>query len=206
MQSFWNKKTRCDKKDVPSTIKKVIASYGKRKIKFIYGGGKSLEGIIAYYEAIFELKKQMERIDHLFVSCGTGTTLTGICAGMQEVYPESHVHAISVARTFNEEEKILLEDMKILNNFLDKNYTFNNMTFYEQFLCGGYDEVTPDLLECIKECIAREGMIVDPCYSGKSLYGMCEIINRNPNYYKGKNILYWNTGGLLNLLSKKELF
>lgn len=49
-------------------------------------------------------------------------------------------------------------------------------------------------------------MVIDPCYSGKSFYGMCKILENNSIKYKGKNILYWNTGGIMNLLSMKASY
>ncbi|MBO5261282.1 MAG: pyridoxal-phosphate dependent enzyme, partial [Coprococcus sp.] len=76
--------TRCNKSDVPQTINEIIRKYSEesKKVKYVYGGGKSVEGIYAYYDAIKELYDANAEIDHLFVACGTGTTLTGICAGM----------------------------------------------------------------------------------------------------------------------------
>ena len=200
------KKTRCDKTNVPTTIQSVIDSYGSQKVKSVYGGGKSLEGIYSYYDAVAELKNQVNSIDYVFVSCGTGTTLTGLCAGMHKYYPNAHIHAISVSRTFEVEKSTLEEDMQILNEYMGTNYRFDNMTFYEDYLCGGYDQTTPELLSVVKECISHEGMIIDPCYSGKSFWGMNEIIRNNPEQYRGKNILYWNTGGLMNLLSMKKRY
>ena len=200
------KKTRCDKTNVPATIQSVIDSYGSQKVKFVYGGGKSLEGIYSYYDAVAELKNQINSIDYVFVSCGTGTTLTGLCAGMHKYFPNTHIQAISVSRTFEVEKATIEEDMRILNEYLGADYGFENMTFYEDYLCGGYDQTTSELLSVVKECISHEGMIIDPCYSGKSFWGMNEIIRNNPEQYRGKNILYWNTGGLMNLLSMKKRY
>lgn len=200
------KKTRCEKTNVPATIKDVLNSYAGKRIKHIYGGGKSIQGIYAYYEAVNELSKQVDSIDHVFLACGTGTTLTGICAGMQKHLPKTKIHAISTARTFEQEKPVLAEDLKILNEYLSSNYTFDNMTFTEHYLCGGYDQTTPELLSQVKECVTKEGMIIDPCYSGKAFYGMIEEIKNNPELYAGKNILFWNTGGIFNLLSVKDEF
>ena len=197
------RKTRCKKTDVPSTIKQVVDSYQGKKVKLVYGGGKSLEGIYAYYDAVSELSKQIDCIDHLFVTCGTGTTLTGVCAGMKKYYPNAHMHAISVARTYDVEKTTLDEDMNILNAYLNTSFDFSNMSFYEDFLCGGYDLTSPELLQSIKECISNEGMLIDPIYTGKTFWGMTEIIDRNKELYRGKNIVFWNTGGLFNLLSSK---
>jgi D-cysteine desulfhydrase len=195
------RKTRCKKTDVPSTIKQVVDSYQGKKVKLVYGGGKSLEGIYAYYDAVSELSKQIDSIDHLFITCGTGTTLTGVCAGMKKYYPNAHIHAISVARTYDVEKTTLDEDMNILNAYLNTSFDFSNMSFYEDFLCGGYDLTSPELLQSIKECISNEGMLIDPIYTGKTFWGMTEIIDRNKDLYRGKNIVFWNIGGVFNLLS-----
>lgn len=163
-----------------------------------------MQGVYAYYDAIKELKNQVAEIDELFVACGTGTTLTGICAGMQEFYPNAKVHGISVARTFENERKVLLEDMEYINDYLKSNYDFSNLTFHEEFLLGGYGKSTEEELSVIRECIAHEGMVIDPTYVGKAFYGMYSLLSKED--YKGKKVLFWNTGGVINLLSEREQF
>lgn len=199
------RKTRCEKSQVPSVIQDVLKSYEGQKAKFVYGGGKSIEGIYTYYDAVRELAEQCNQIDHVFIACGTGTTLTGVCAGFQDFYPSATVHAISVARKWDAECQVLNSNMQVLNTHINRHYTLDNLIFYEEFLCGGYDKTTPNLLSCIKECIAKEGMLIDPCYSGKAFYGMTETLLSDIIKFKNKNILFWNTGGLMNLLSMKNL-
>lgn len=196
--------TRCEKSMVPKTISDVLDQYkdmGKR-VKIIYGGGKSLEGIYAYYNAVEEVSNELNSIDHLFIACGTGTTLTGICAGMQEYFPNAKVHAISTARTYEQERPVLEENMKILTEYLKTRYTFNNLEFSDNYLCGGYAKYNDELINAVKECISKEGMIIDPTYSGKAFWGMIDIIRASQSF-KEKNILFWNTGGIYNLLSTK---
>lgn len=195
--------TRCNKTDVANTISSVVNEYKAvgLKVKSIYGGGKSLEGYFAYYDAIKHLHNHGINIDHLFIACGTGTTLTGICAGMQEYYSKAIVHAISTARSYQTERPILEEGLNSLNNYLNTAYTFNNLEFSEEYLCGGYGAYNENLISTVKECISREGMIIDPTYSGKAFWGMKSIISSN-NKYKERNILFWNTGGIYNLLSE----
>lgn len=200
--------TRCDKNLVSQTIQDVITKYKNKslKIKNIYRGGRSLQGIYAYYEAIREINNQINKIDHLFLACGTGTTLTGICAGMQELFPNAQIHAISTARTYEMEKITLIENISMLNNYLGTKYNFNNMFFSDQYLCGGYAKYTDDLFATIKECISKEGMVIDPTYSGKAFYGMKQTILKEPQKYEGTNVLFWNTGGIINLLSTKNDF
>jgi D-cysteine desulfhydrase len=198
-------KTRCKKREVVSTIQNVLKKYQEEKIrvKYIYGGGKSLEGIYAYYDAVAELNGQCDKIDHVFLACGTGTTLTGICAGMQRYYPNAIVHAISTARRFKEEKEVLKEDIGVLNGYLGTSFNFDNLEFSDSFLCGGYAKYNNELFSILKECLSHEGMIIDPTYSGKAFYGMVKTVEASIDRYVGKNLLFWNTGGLFNLLSTK---
>lgn len=196
--------TRCLKTEVAATISSVKDDYEKagKRVKFVYGGGKSLEGIYAYYEAVEEIFNEQINVDHLFVACGTGTTLTGLCAGMQKYYPQAKVHAISTARTYDAERTVLLDDMNILNDYLGTSYTFDNLDFSEEYLCGGYAKYNEDLMAAIRKCISHEGMLIDPTYSGKAFWGMVDTIKKSTDY-RGKNVLFWNTGGIFNLLSIK---
>lgn len=198
--------TRCDKSEVPETIRYVVNNYQSKgkKVKKIYGGGKSLEGVFAYYEAVGELSRQINHIDHVFIACGTGTTLTGVCAGMKRFFPSATVHAISAARTYDKELPVLLEDMGMINDFLGASYDFSNMVFSDNYLCGGYAKYDENIMDVIKECISHEGMIIDPTYSGKAFYGMVDKIQKNKAEYDSKTILFWNTGGIMNLLSTQN--
>lgn len=200
----------CKKKEVPQTIQKVIEevkSAGK-SYQYLYGGGKSLEGVFAYYDAVKELYHQYSgRLDAVFVACGTGTTLTGICAGMQKYFPNAIVHAISTARTYEDEKVVLNEDMGYLNTYLNANYDFSNLCFHDEFLLGGYGQTSVKELDIIRECISKEGMLIDPTYSGKAFYGMSELLPTMAKVNDTRfSVLFWNTGGIFNLLSAKKLY
>ena len=194
----------CKKTEVPQTIENVMNRCDKATTRFIYGGGKSLQGIYAYYDAVRELSHQVSDIDELFVACGTGTTLTGICAGMQKYFPKAKVHGISVARTYEAELPVLTSDMEILNQYLHEKFDFSNLVYHDDFLNGGYSKTSLEELRTIQECISHEGLIIDPTYARKAFWGMTSILEKRD--YKNKKILFWNTGGLMNLLSQKDEF
>ena len=198
-------KSRCCKKDVVETIRCVLDAYKESglRCKFIYGGGRSLEGMYSYYDAVKEVYEQGVHIDCVFVACGTGTTVAGISAGLQKYFPNAKVYAISTARPYSVERSVLEENIDVLNEYLESEYSLQNLIYEESFLCGGYAKFCDDLVDVIKECISKEGIIIDPTYSGKAFWGMKSIIEANIDQFRNKNILFWNTGGIFNLLAER---
>src|SRR5690606_30282462 len=67
---------------------------------YIWGGGHCVEGSLAYYKAVFELKKQLSNIepDYIILPSGTGTTQAGIEVGVRHCFSDCMVLGISVAR------------------------------------------------------------------------------------------------------------
>lgn len=201
------KTTVCKKTEVPQTIQDVIKSYENNglRVKSVYGGGRSVEGMYAYYDAVKELMSQMPRtdtIDKVFVACGTGTTVSGIMAGFQEISPMTEIHAISVARPRDIELPIVKENISMFNNRLGTNFDTSNLHFHDEFILGEYGAVNDDLTCFIRHFVSSTGILVDPIYTGKALWGMhCLTSNDEP-----ANILFWHTGAVYTLLSNNVLF
>ena len=93
--------------------------------------------------------------------------------------------------------------MSWLNTYLGKSYDFSNLVFHDEYLLGGYGKSSNEQLAVIRECISCAGMIIDPTYVGKAFYGMSSVLSAGD--YAGKKILFWNTGGLINLLSSRAI-
>lgn len=199
--------TKCDKSDVVQTIASVMRDYENRGIKArnIYGGGRSIEGIYAYYEAVRELKEQIgdQHIDRIFVACGTGTTVSGILAGCQKYLPNTKVYAVSVARKKEVEIPIIEENLKCLNSYLGSSYNSHNLIFCDEYIGGEYGAADQELIGFIKDFTSQTGILVDPIYTGKALFGMSDIIRHTDN--KGTN-LFWHTGAIYTLLSNQDKF
>lgn len=201
--------TYCEKRDVANTIQKVKETYEEQgfRVKLIYGGGKSLEGAYAYYKAVEELYHQLVDVDHIFLPCGTGTTLAGVSTGASQWFPSAKVHGISVARTWAQEKDILLGSIRELIEYiqLQKECTLGisnqNINYYDRFLYGGYAKSSSELDADIIDCLSNESILVDPIYVGKAWHGMLNIIKEHSALYEGKKIVFWNTGGVYTFLS-----
>ena len=45
-------------------------------------------------------------------------------------------------------------------------------------------------------------MILDPVYSGKALYNFVQHVQREPDKWQGRTVLFLHTGGLLGMYDK----
>ena len=51
---------------------------------------------------------------------------------------------------------------------------------------------------------ARAGIILDPTYSGKALYGFLKDVKSQPDEWKGRRVMFLHTGGLLSMFDKAD--
>src|SRR5690554_5004568 len=91
-----------------------LAIYQRNGLKpyYIWGGGHTLEGGLAYIDAVKELKDYCEKnnwiSDYIFHASGTGSTQSGILAGLDKYgFDDTKVIGISVGRKSEPATKIV---------------------------------------------------------------------------------------------------
>ena len=170
---------------------------------YIWGGGHCVQGSLAYYEAVRELKSQLdsnEIPDYIIVASGTGTTQAGIEVGCRDFLPGCKVLGVSVARRHERGKKIILESIHELEDFLGKSRSKPDVFFDDQWVGEGYESTYPDLLGSIKWLAKTAGLILDPTYTGKAFYALINYIKIG-FIPQGSRVVFWHTGGLLNLMT-----
>jgi len=196
--------------NVPEAMDKAMDDLKEKGNKpyYIWGGGHCVEGAYAYYEAVKEVKTQLKYEnypDYIVFASGTGTTQAGIIAGCNKFFPNTKVLGISIARNKERGIKIIKESFDELNNHLGiTKKNSENIFFDDSFIGEGYEAIYPEVLKTIKWAAQTEGFLLDPTYTGKAFYGFMEYVKKGI-IPKGKNVLFWHTGGLLNLISSKEI-
>ncbi|MEJ6979333.1 pyridoxal-phosphate dependent enzyme [Pedobacter sp. P351] len=154
-------------------------------------GGCSNEGAQGCAELIDELKQEYQ---HIFCSCGTGTTAAGIINGLKAINSNTVFHGISVLKgDFLKKEigKLLLQPVEFS---LHSDYHF-----------GGYAKTQPELIQFIKDFASGTGVLLDPVYTGKMMFAIFDLAKKN-YFLHGDKILAIHTGGLFGLLGMKEKF
>lgn len=171
---------------------------------YVVGGGHNLPGGTCFVEAVKELKRQCDSMgykpDYVFLASGTGSTQAGIVVGLDLVgWSDVKCIGISVARQQERGTQVIAEfaNMLSVHYGMNKNYQ-NDILFNTNYLCGGYEKYTPEMEEFLMNATRKTGLIFDTTYSGKAFYGMMDMIKKNPEM-QGKNIVFWHTGGLMNI-------
>ena len=174
---------------------------------YIWGGGHCVEGALAYYEAVKELKGQLMDVDtdYIFLSSGTGTTQAGIEIGVRRFIPGCKVIGISVAREKTRGKRAILESMNVLNTYLCNPINVpDNIEFDDNWIGNGYEGTYPELIDTIKWAAKTEGLILDPTYTGKAFHALKMYAN-NGIIKPNSNVVFWHTGGLLNLMATHQI-
>lgn len=118
--------------------------------------------------------------DYICCSVGTGGTISGI---INSAMP--HQKIIGFPALMGD---FLPEDIR---NFTSR----KNWELCPDYHFGGYAKVTPELIQFLNDFYAQHHIPLDPIYTGKMVFGVLDLIEKN--YFKnGSTILLIHTGGL----------
>ena len=173
---------------------------------YIMGGGHSVEGMRAYYEAVKEFFHQANgwKPDYVIHASGTGGTQAGLHVGFKEYFPETKVFGISVAREKERGHRKIKEGISKLCSYLEKEDRPGEIYFFDDWIGDGYESIYPALEHSIGKAARKDGLITDPTYSGKAMTALFEMFESG-SIIKGSRVLFWHTGGLINLFQYSEI-
>ena len=171
---------------------------------YVHGGGHDLPGGTSFVKAVQELKCQCDaegyKPDFIFHASGTGSTQAGIVVGLELVgWSDVKVVGISVARQYERGRQVISEFANMLGKHygLNKDFT-QQIIFNTDYLCGGYEQYSEEMKDYLNRVMKETGIMFDTTYSGKGFYGMMDYVNKH--HLQDKNLLFWHTGGLMNLM------
>ncbi|QPB84644.1 pyridoxal-phosphate dependent enzyme [Pseudoalteromonas rubra] len=194
----------CEMSDVSDVMDREMDRFKSNGLTpfYIWGGGHSYEGTLAFFDAVKEVECQSDvDFDSVFVASGTGATQAGLHCGFKSFFPKTKVYGISVAREQARGTEAVRQSVEefIEKYGLDKTYS-NDIFFTDRYHFGGYENSSELLTSKVIEVARSTGIVLDPTYTGKAWFGMEDMI-KSGNYTSQSNVLFWHTGGLLNLMA-----
>lgn len=118
--------------------------------------------------------------DYICVAVGTGGTMAGIVSTLA-----SNQFALGFSALKGTFQK----------KFVAQQTTQENFEITDSYNFGGYAKIDSDLVRFINTFKAQHGVLLDPVYTGKMMYGIYDLIEKQ-YFKKNSRILAVHTGGL----------
>lgn len=70
----------------------------------------------------------------------------------------------------------------------------------------GYGQPTKEMVEAVNLAARKEGILLDPVYSGKGMTGLIGLVREGGVFSKDHNVVFLHTGGSAALFAYQDLF
>ena len=124
--------------------------------------------------------------DYICCSCGTGGTMAGIICGVKG---KARVIGFSALKG-----NFLKDDIEKLVDSYD-NHKYRNWEVNTDYHFGGYAKFNKPLIHFINKFRALHGILLDPIYTGKMMYGIYGLMTTG-FFKRGETVMAIHTGGL----------
>jgi D-cysteine desulfhydrase len=182
-----------------------LATVGARAYVIPEGGSNGL-GAQGYVEAMRETRQQLDlgllgsirEFDSIVVPCGTGGTAAGTALGASHHGIARQLLAMAVCATsqhFREAIDRIIVDARAVNSRLSASVPVSVLDDYRG---SAYGVATPEQLEFIALVARTAGVVLDPVYTGKALFGLSRLKD------KPQRALFIHTGGLPGALAQAD--
>lgn len=174
-------------------------------------GGSNALGAWGYVAALDETVQQLHEmdlhIDIMICAVGSGGTYAGLQIGATMLDLNFEIWGVNVCDDAPFFTKVVDQ---IATNFKknyqpDLDWQQNRIKIIDGFVGKGYGLSSQEEIDVIKQLARLEGLLVDPVYTGKTLFALKNLIHRG-DIPVDKNVLFWHTGGVFSLFPKRDLF
>ncbi len=179
-----------------------LKAEGKKPYLIPIGGSNDI-GTFGYARAMKEIKQQLdetgEKIDYIvFASCSGGTH-SGMILGKKLFNLDHNIIGISITKDIDPENTLQDHIIKITNeaaSLINSNIKVNknDVVLIDGYNDAGYGVVTDLEKHTLSLLAKKEGIFLDPVYSGRAFGGFLDLMSKN-YFPKGSTILFWHTGG-----------
>jgi L-cysteate sulfo-lyase len=178
-----------------------IRKSGRKPYIIPYGGSNPV-GAYGFIEAMGELSAQLHsanlQFDKIIFASSSGGTHAGMILGNEIYNLNANLIGIEIDKAEDEEPYInrLLKLVNQTSEYIELDRFFNKMEIIlrKEYLGEGYGVVGDLERNAIKLLAAKEGILVDPVYTGRAMGGLIDMIEKN-EFKKNEKVLFWHTGG-----------
>ena len=171
-------------------------------------GASNGVGNFGYLNTVREIMEQEEKMgitfDAIVCAVGSGGTYSGLYLGNKLFGLGRRIVGITVSDNKDYFQKvcgvIVDQTLAMLGMDPDEDKAFAVIDGYKGL---GYAISKADELEFIAGIAAKEGIVLDPVYTGKAFYGLYNEVKKG-TFDSCENVLFIHTGGQYGLFPKQE--
>ena len=188
----------------------ILRSEGKNPYVIPLSNASTPYGALGYVEAAEETLHQLNAMNinpvKFILPTGSASTHAGFLLGLRASGCQVPVQGICVRRDGQSQQQRVLTKIQSVAKLmsLDTNISADDVLCDDRFLAPGYGLLNESTSAAIKLLASREGILLDPTYSGKAFAGLIDCIN-NENYGINDHIVFIHTGGAPSLFGYPEL-
>lgn len=181
-----------DYADIYAEMDRVGNELGRPYYKIPCGGSNAL-GALGYVACAKEIGDQGMRFDHLICAEGSGGTMAGLALGAKLFLPGTKVYGMMVdTDPFDVVTPRLMREAAAL---LEADVTVSDSDFTLRDMCGpGYAIASAAGNAAVSLMAQREGIFLDPVYTGKAFAGLLEMAAEG-RFLPEDKVLFLHSGG-----------
>jgi len=197
------------KKLLDDAVAKVTKEWEDKgeKVYYVPMGGSSELGILGYYDCAVEMAEQIKAQNlknvHIIVTVGSMGTYMGLATGIANEHLPMKLTGISIMPYKDDIKKHAADYYSRVQHAYDlpvdlSPEDFDIITDYD---CGAYNNPVESVREAIYYMGRSEGIIVDPCYTGKTFAGIIDLAKQG-YFSPDETVIMIHTGGIPGIYTK----
>jgi 1-aminocyclopropane-1-carboxylate deaminase/D-cysteine desulfhydrase-like pyridoxal-dependent ACC family enzyme len=150
-------------------------------------------------ELVDQLNEINRRVDHVVFASSSGGTQAGMVVGAKIADFTGQLHGVSIDKDNRDGAPYQDELAAIANETaryigFDRQFTTTDFNVAYSYLGGGYGIVSDLEREAIRLLASREGIVLDPVYTGRAMGALIDLARRK-TFQANETVLFWHTGG-----------
>ena len=179
-----------------------LRARGRRPYVVPYGGSNAA-GAVGFVAAAFELAAQLaargERVDRVVIASSSGGTQAGLAVGLDLAGLDARLTGIVIDKRGPGEPPYDAALADLANQVAREvgavpRYAPGDFDLRDGYLGDGYGVVGDLEREAIALAARREGILLDPVYTGRAMGGLVDLVRRGEVSAR-ETVLFWHTGG-----------
>ncbi|WP_375419079.1 1-aminocyclopropane-1-carboxylate deaminase/D-cysteine desulfhydrase [uncultured Hymenobacter sp.] len=184
MQLHFLTREHYRRRSEPDFLAELLAQFGPAYV--LPEGGTNALALRGMAEIVADIRAHTD-FDALAVPVGTGGTLAGVLLGLAGQGHAVGVATLKGAAGLPTEIDYLTQDAAGI--------TYRNYNLLTGYHFGGYARYSAPLLAFIHEFEMQHGVLLDPIYTGKLLFGVLDLVAQG-YFQPGSRVVAVHTGGL----------